>query len=306
MPPETAGSSSSPAPGKYDLAVCWRIYPRVSGQPIFGFKEKFELVQLNAESFREAFGGLKVKLWVLLDNCPAEYKKLLESIFTGIDMEIISLPGEGNGATFDRQINILTTQTDADLVYFAEDDYLYLPDGLEIAAGFMRLHPEVDFVTLFDHKDHYTKYVHQAAKTHVADGGRDWRSIASTCLTFMSRRQSLIETADVFHTFGRKNSDLGLWLALTKKRIFNPWSYFRGLGDGAFIPASQCFSWWFATRQVLFGKRRTLVVPVPGLATHMEVSGLAPNVDWEKVFSPKLAALREAASGVQRSIRSST
>lgn len=290
-----------PAPNplsQYDVAICWRIYPRISGRPLLKFKDKLELVRINAESFRAAIGNLKIKLWVLLDNCPPEYRDLVESVFPNFTKEIIPLGGEGNGATFDRQIDILSAQTEAELVYFAEDDYLYLPGGLEIAVNFFRQHPDVDFLTLFDHHDHYTKYVHGASKTYATEGGRTWRSIASTCLTFMGRRQSLAETADVFRTFGRKNSDLGLWLALTKKRIFNPWSYVRGLGDGTFIPVSQCFSWWFAGGQVLFGKRRVLVAPVPTLATHMEASGVAPNVDWEGIFAPKLAALRNASPGV--------
>src|SRR5579859_1958352 len=86
----------SPTEPPYDVAICWRIYPRVSGRPIFGFKDKLELVRVNAESFRAAIGGLRAKLWVLLDNCPLEYKNLIESVFQGVTLEIISLSGEGN------------------------------------------------------------------------------------------------------------------------------------------------------------------------------------------------------------------
>lgn len=53
----------------YDLAVGYRIYPRVSANPIMGFKDKLALVQLNLETFKEAIGNLKIKMWVLLDNC---------------------------------------------------------------------------------------------------------------------------------------------------------------------------------------------------------------------------------------------
>ena len=34
-------------PHGFDLAVCYRIYPRVSANPILGFKDKLALVQLN-------------------------------------------------------------------------------------------------------------------------------------------------------------------------------------------------------------------------------------------------------------------
>src|SRR5277367_4796621 len=124
-------------PEKFDLAVCYRIYPGVSRNPIFGFKDKLALVRLNLETFRESLGDLKIKLWVLLDDCPPAYAELLKSIFPETPMQLIPLNGEGNGRTFARQIDILTAQTEADLVYFAEDDYLYLPRALECAVKFM-------------------------------------------------------------------------------------------------------------------------------------------------------------------------
>ena len=42
---------------EFDLAVCYRIYPRVSGNPIFGFKDKLALTQLNLETFKAAVSG---------------------------------------------------------------------------------------------------------------------------------------------------------------------------------------------------------------------------------------------------------
>ena len=136
---------------KFDLAVCYRIYPGVSREPIFGFSEKLPLVRLNLETFKESLGDLKIKLWVLLDNCPPAYAELVKSIFPDTPIELIPLGGEGNGPTFIRQVEILSAQTAADFVYFAEDDYLYLPCSLERSVNFMRRHPEADFVTPYDH-----------------------------------------------------------------------------------------------------------------------------------------------------------
>ena len=50
-------------PEKYDLAVCYRIYPGISGRPIFGFKEKYPLLRLNLETLGEikrAAGGINI------------------------------------------------------------------------------------------------------------------------------------------------------------------------------------------------------------------------------------------------------
>ena len=268
---------------KFDLAVCYRIYPGVSRDPIFGFKEKLPLVRLNLETFKESLGDLKVKLWVLLDNCPPAYADLLKNLFPQTAMELIPLGGEGNGATFLRQVKILTEQTDADLVYFAEDDYLYLPCSLERTVAFMRRHPEADFASAYDHADFHSKFVHQFRAPEIFEDGRRWRTVASTCLTFMARRKAVEESAAVFKTYNR-NPDLAMWMALTKKHVCNPWSWIRSCSDGLYFPASHALAWRYAWRQILFGKRRTLWVPTPSLATHMELSGLAPGVDWEKIF----------------------
>jgi len=279
------------SPEKFDLAVCCRIYPGISRDPIFGFKDKLALTRLNLETFREGMGDLKIKLWVLLDNCPPAYAELLKSIFHETPMELIPLGGEGNSATFIRQVEILSAQTDADLVYFAEDDYLYLPHSLERTVDFMRRHPGADFVTPYDHADFYSKFVHHFRGPEIFEDGRRWRTVASTCLTFMARRKVVAESATVFKTYV-KNTDLGIWMALTKKRVCNPWSWIRSLGDGLYFPASHALAWRYAWRQILFGKRRTLWAPAPALITHMENSGLAPGVDWEKIFAERAGALK--------------
>lgn len=272
---------------KYDLAVCYRIYPRVSGKPIFEFKEKLPLLRLNLETFKESLGNLKIKIWALLDNCPTEYRDLLKSIFPETEVEIILLDGEGNGPTFRRQVDLLSSQTDAELVYFAEDDYLYLPGALERTVKFMRAHSIADFAAPYSHVDFRDKFVHKFHGAEIIEDGYRWTTVASTCLTFMARRKALAGSATVFKTFNR-NSDLAIWMALTKLRVFNPWSWVRSVGDGLFFPASHALAWYFGWRQILFGKRRTLWSPTPTLITHMENSGLAPGVDWETLFAGRV------------------
>ena len=272
---------SNPPPRRYDLAVCYRIYPGLSGRPALGFTDKLTLVRANLRSFKAALGRLNVKMWVILDKCPPAYHELVTGLFAASDLEIIPLAGAGNEATFSRQVQLLSTQTVADLVYFAEDDYLYLPQSLEKAAAFMQRHPEADFATLYDHADYHAKYVHRLRGPEFNEDGHRWRSVTSTCLTFMARRSVLAETAGVFETYGRKNSDLGLWMAMTKTRVANPWCMVRSLGDGLYFTASHLLAWRHCWRTILFGKRRTLWAPVPSLATHLETTGLAPGVDWE-------------------------
>jgi hypothetical protein len=268
---------------KYDLAVCYRIYPGVSGNPIFGFNEKLPLLTLNLETFKESLGALKVKMWFLLDKCPSGYRELLKRIFPNVEMEVISLGGEGNRATFHRQVDILTAQSEAELVYFAEDDYLYLPGSLERLVNFMRTNPEADFATPYDHPDYHNKFIHRFRGREVKSHGHRWREVVSTCLTFIARKQALVDSMPVFKTYNQ-NPDLAIWMALTKIRVCNPWSWFRSASDGLFFSASHALAWRYAWRQLILGKRKSLWAPVPSLGTHMETNGLAPGTDWETMF----------------------
>ena len=285
--------NTPPSGEQYDLAVCYRIYPKVSGRTIFGFKNKLSLVRLSLETFREALGRTKAKIWVLLDNCPVEYEKLVGDIL-GLSPQLILLGGEGNERTFARQIDLLAAQDASDLVYFAEDDYLYLPGSLEESVAFMKEHADVDFLTLYDHPDYRKMYIHRIHPRVRTENDRCWRTVTSTCLTFMARRQALKETGEVFTSFARKNSDLGLWMAITKNRIFNPWSCLRCLGDGLFVSASFGLAWRHSWRQIIVGRRRALWSPLPTLATHMSENGLAAGVDWEAVFGARANTLKHS------------
>ncbi len=270
----------NPVSPTHELAVCYRIYPGLSGQPGFGLTDKLTMVRLNLLSFQAALGPVRARLWVILDQCPPAYRELVTSLFGGPDLELIELnPKAGNEGTFLRQLEILCGQAAADLVYFAEDDYLYWPDGLAEAVRFMQQHPEVDFTTPADHADFDTKYIHRFTGEEYQEGSRHWRTVASTCLTFMARKAALVETRAVFASYARKNSDLGLWLALTQRRV-NPWCALRSAADGLFFPASIALAWRHAWRQILFGRRRLLCVPRPALATHLESKDIAPRVDW--------------------------
>jgi hypothetical protein len=45
------------------------------------------------------------------------------------------------------------------------------------------------------------------------------------------------------------NSDPAIWLALTRKRACNPWSWIHSASDGLFFLASQALAWRYAWRQ---------------------------------------------------------
>jgi len=274
-----------------DLAIAYRIYPGVSKNPAFFSTDKFKLSEMCLRSFREALGGLKVKIWALLDGCPPEYEDLFRKIFPGNELEILSLNKIGNLATFSLQIDLLTNQTEAPFVYFAEDDYFYLPDALEKMIAFIRNNKDADFVTPYDHPDSY--YTSSRFERHYVKpfGDRYWRTASSTCLTFLTSRQTLLRTQSTFRTYNRGNWDCPVWLSLTQKHeLANPRVHWHNLFR--FAIWGQTLRWGY--RPLFFGRRYRLWVPLPTLATHMESPCLSPVLDWQTLFA-KSQQTRETA-----------
>jgi hypothetical protein len=278
---------------KYDLAVCYRIYPKVSSHapPIFK-DDKFKLSKLCYESFKASLGNLKVKLWVLLDNCPSAYEEMFSSIWPAEDLVLMRYPGVGDASTFREQARILMEQNDAEIVYLAEDDYFYLPDEFPLAVRFIKENPDVDFVTAYDHPDIYTLALHKIPYQTKTVEGKTWRTCMSTTHTFLTTRTTLRKCGWVFlASYGKVSPDLTKWMALTKKRIFNPFFFVRSVFTCPFWAASVYFAWRYCLRQVLFGKKYNLWMPKPTIATHMVAGMESSGVDWKKIFADKCTSV---------------
>ena len=264
-----------------DLAIAYRIYPGISKSPAFFPTDKFRLSEMCLSSFREALGGLHVKIWALLDGCPPKYEALFRKEFQSSELEILLLNKAGNLSTFSLQIDLLTKQTEAPYVYFAEDDYFYLPDALEKMVAFIRAHQDVDFVTPYDHPDSYNASSRFERHLVRPFGDRYWRTASSTCLTFLTSRETLIRTQSTFRTYSRGNWDCPVWLALTQKHaLANPRIHWRGLFHLAIWAQTLRWGFW----ALLFARRYRLWVSLPTLATHMESTRLSPLIDWQALF----------------------
>jgi len=264
-----------------DLTIAYRIYPGVSKTPAFLSSDKFRLSQMCLRSFHLALGGLRVKLWALLDGCPSEYETLFKDTFRSDELAIIQLDKVGNLSTFSRQIDLLSEQAEAEYVYFAEDDYFYLPNAIEKMVGFMRANRGVDFVTPYDHPDSYSTSSQLERHFVKPWGDRYWRTASSTCLTFLTNRETLKRTSSVFRTYTSGNMDCSLWLSLTEKgRLANP----RIHMCDRFRLKIWTKTWMWGIRQIILHRPYRLWTPLPTLATHLESTGLSPIVDWQREF----------------------
>ncbi len=283
---------------KYDVAVTYRIYPKISTNgprpPVFP-DDKLKLAEFCLQSFKNSLGGLRVKLWVLLNDCPPAYETLFTRLWPAEDLVLLRYPGVGGGTTLQEQLRILIEQTDAEIVHFAEDDYFYLPGQYRLAVDFFRQNPDADFIAPYESSDFYTADLHRMNFEKRAFAGKNWSACLSATHTFMARRAALIESQDLYHRLfrayqGRGIPDLAMWAALTKKRIFNPVKFvWWSVSHRWFWAGSMVLSWYYCWRQILFGRRYKLWSPHPCIATHM-VTGLeAPGVDWQKEFQKQMA-----------------
>lgn len=287
------------ASSHYDLAVAYRIYPVVA-KPAHGLpfsEDKLRLSEICLKSFKESLGNLRVKLWVLLDNCPPGYAELFLKYFAPQDLVLLPLPGAGNRKTFGKQIDILLGQTDSEFVYFAEDDYLYLPGQFARMIEFLRDNDDVHFITPYDHPDCYRLEIHREPKWLRVGVEHHWRTAASTCLTFLTRKDTLRRTQRIFRSYCRRNGDCALWLSLTKRSIFNPILFARFASQDAKFAKIIAKAWYYGWSQILFGKQRRLWVPVPAVATHLDNAGLSPTVPWRALLREQAKTLGYANCG---------
>jgi hypothetical protein len=246
------------------------------------------LVSVCLRSLKASLGDLRAKFWVLLDGCPEQYEDVFRDQIAPEDLILLRLGGIGNHATFSRQIDILLQQDDATLVYFAEDDYFYVSGQFPEMVEFLRSSPGVDFVSPYDHPDCYTLDLHGTPKWIRPYGGRHWRTAASTCLTFLTKRETLSRCESVFRSYARGNKDCSLWLSLTKQRVFDPLAFVRYLAGNQIYWRILAKAWFHCSRQILFGHRWRLWVPMPGIATHLDKNALSPTINW-------LELMRESA-----------
>jgi hypothetical protein len=272
------------AKNAYDLAIAYRIYPGVSKVPFLHGDNKLKLAETGVRTLRDSLGNLRAKIYFILDKCPPVYEEMILQYFVEPDVEFIRLKGEGNLATFGKQIDLLLTQTHSEIVFFAEDDYVYSPLLLSSAVSLLNTHAAVDFVTPYDHLDSYVLPIHTRHRYEIMiHGGLHWRTSASTCLTFLTTKKNLRASQKTFRSYCSGNWDSSLWFALTKFNVYNFVAIIRYLFTDTFTFKMIALSWLKNGRQILGGKRYKLWQPIPSIATHMEKISLAPNIDWNKV-----------------------
>lgn len=271
---------------KYDIAVAYRVYPGISKTPAVFSRDKIAMVEATFSSLVRGCGNLHVKYHILLDNCPDNYLDIFKKYVESEHLIFYRYSGIGNGATFGEQIKILLSQEDSENIFFCEDDYYFFDNSIVKMLESMDELPDAHFLTPYDHSDYYNRALHNYSSKITVAGNIHWRIVATTCMTFMTSKKYLAEVSKIFYTYTRKNYDSSLWAALTKKIILNPRHIFSDsdIGEAVRIYTK---AWLYCWRQILFGRKYILWSPMPTLATHLEVTGLAPGIDWKQILGER-------------------
>jgi len=90
------------------------------------------------------------------------------------------------------------------IVYIVEDDYLHRPGWIPVLLEGFKI-SNVDYVTLYDHKDKY--FLYPELKSHVfATRSCHWRTTPSTTNTFATRYKTLMRDLLVHQQFSKGRS----------------------------------------------------------------------------------------------------
>ena len=265
----------------FDLSVAWRIYPNISRTPLIHSNDKFKLVQTCLKSFINSTKGINVKYYFILDGCPDYYIIMLNSLINSDHIEIIQTDNIGNEQTFKKQIEILLSQSCSDIIYFAEDDYLYSPNSFHTMLSMIK-ESDVDFLSCYEHFDTFVHPIHSHKRLIKFHSNKFWYTDSSTCLTFLTTKYTLSKTKNIFLTYCQGNFDVSIWLMITKTFVWNPYFYL-------YFRFSHQNCYWLLIKTLthgwryLFTKSYKLWIPHSAIGTHLETKYVSPIVDWMKV-----------------------
>jgi hypothetical protein len=266
----------------FDVAIALRAYPGISKQPIGKFRSKLEMFSINLLSLKAALGQAKAFFYLILDGCDQSFEDFARAHIEEGSLEIDRRDCIGNERTFLLQLDWLLQQNHSDFLFFAEDDYVYRPDSFGPMLSLLK--NSADFISPHNHGDYYHSRLQQQLGTRLLFAEEmHWHLPASTCLTFLTRKNVLSETAPVFRTYARRNLDFTLFTVLTMPEIFRLPSL--TLLKNRFFLKCLLKAWWMCPEQLISGRRYRLAVPLMAAGTHLQFDETGPGIQWEDIIS---------------------
>lgn len=190
---------------------------------------------------------------VIADNISAKTYDMICKYVKPTQINKVSI---GNGAgTFNLALDKALEETDSQIVYFLENDYLHRKGSKEILMEGFNL--GASFVSLYDHPDKYME-PKSGGNPYCKGGAEDtrvylteschWKITNSTTMTFASKVSTLKRTEPILrkHTSGTHPNDFHMFLELRQNN-------------------------------------ELLITSIPGYSTHGESAWLTPLTHWSAV-----------------------
>jgi hypothetical protein len=206
-----------------------------------------------------------------------------------------------------------------DLVWFAEDDYLYQPHAFQNLLAAAAALPQADYLALYAQIGHMPPSGALANQGWVPQGwqgsepvlvqGHPWRRALTTTSTFGARVKPLLEDRRMMHVAMHSGGawDHTTYLMLQGYRPYMARQLLQQLAEPgdpklrlkrAALAAYRVWVNGYQTGRNLTGFRpRTMMAADPALITHMETRDIALGTDWPAVAQQTLDWLAE--QGVQ-------
>ena len=190
------------------------------------------------------------ELYVFADNVTDE---LYNFMVDNYDSSKIFRTHYGNAKSLIHVIDFAIEHfEDSDTIYILEDDYIHLPNALDVIEEGTSIS---NYSTGYDHPDKYINHSEGGPNPFINCGGETtrvvvtksihWKYTNSCCMTFATKLKTLKEDYDLF------------------------------VG----IPADfQLFS------TLRINKQRTIASCIPSVSTHGETDWLAKFIDWNSVY----------------------
>jgi hypothetical protein len=192
--------------------------------------------------------GKNVKITLVYDSSPEDFMTDFIAGYYGnssygLNLQLINGGSDRNSFLITLAMIQASQMPNHDLIYLLENDYMHQSGWVSKVFELYNSNIKFDMVSLYDHRDKYDSpmYDDLTAKIFYSPS-HHWRTAPSTCASFILSRAALQQDMDV----------LG-----------------QGLNDYFFFSK-------------LIGERgRTLLTPLPGLATHSMEGYLSPTVQWD-------------------------
>lgn len=230
-----------------------KVYYRLSNQSAGGHKQKLphatkEYCLVNAIT---VFGLENIT--VVGDNLNKE----TEEMVTSLGVRLVKVSNGSGAGTFRSALDLsIEENSDEDVVYLLEDDFLHKPEAAKLMEEGVNTFNA--YVTGYDHPD---KYINKdrGGNPFIESGGEatrlvrtessHWKMTNSTVMSFAASTKRLKEDRELLYKY-------------SSERITDSFRFFLELAQERGVA---CIS------------------SVPGVSTHVESMWLSPFTDWSKI-----------------------